>query len=93
MLAALAEHGDTRKSDAPLATRCCSVKSDVEATKTVIFTSLPDLFEVSERCLGLRQDVDGAEFGRLPGRRRVEIASDQAGRHELAVAQRQAAPR
>ena len=51
-------------------TRCCSVKSGVEATKPVQLDDAADAGEIAERGLRLGEDVDGAEFGgALAGRR------------------------
>jgi hypothetical protein len=48
-----------------------------------------DLLEVAERCLCLRQDVDGAEFRCLPAARSVDLEAKQPGILELAVLERQ----
>ena len=77
------------RSEAPLATRCCSAKPGADATKTVIFTVRLNLFEFAQCCLDRGQHVDGADArGSLAGRR-VEVAAEKPGCHELALLQRQ----
>jgi hypothetical protein len=52
-----------------------------------------DLFEVAERSLGLRQNIDRAEFCCFLPSGRVHVAPEQACRLQLAVLQRQLARR
>jgi hypothetical protein len=75
-----------------LATRCCSVKSGVEATKTVIFTIASIFSEIAERGLAWARMLTAQMFRRLLAVRRCRRRGRAARWHsQLAVLERQLA--
>ena len=90
VLAALAEHGDQEVGRA-VGDQMLLGEVGRRGDEHGDLDQPADLFEVAERGLGLRKDVDGAEFGRFLARRGVEVAPEQAAGDELAVLERQLA--
>ncbi len=70
-----------------MATRCCSVKSGVDATKTDDLHDARDLLEIPKGGLRLRQNIDRACFRGFLALRDVQPGAQEPGMDEFASSQ------